>query len=474
MTCPKIRLLSRAFWLVKALLLVAVPVQWAEAREARGWITTADASRKLEPFAVMPIGPASDSALPVIAVERGQRFQPVAGFGASITDASAWLLNRKLTPRARRGLVREMFGRGQDRLGLSLTRLTIGASDFSLRHYSYRDDPALRGLDFSPARADVIPVTRLALTANPRLMVFASPWSAPGWMKTSGSMIRGELKPEYHAEFARYLSDYVTGMGRLGVPVRALTLQNEPHFEPTDYPGMRLSSAQRAALVGQAVGPLFAREHPRVRLLEWDHNWDQPEAPMAVLSDPQAARYLAGVAWHCYAGDVSAQGKVHAAFPAKEVWFTECSGGGWAPEFGKTLGWMAQNLIIGTLRNQARGVILWNIALDENGGPHLGGCGNCRGVVTIDSKSGAITRNVEYYVLGHASRFAGAGAVRIASSTGVEGLDSVALLNRDGSVALIVYNGSGGERRFAVRDAGRSFTAALPAGALATYVWGRR
>jgi glucosylceramidase len=115
--------------------------------------------------------------------------------------------------------------------------------------------------------------------------------------------------------------------------------------------------------------------------------------------------------------------------------------------------------------------VLWNLALDEQYGPHAGGCGNCRGVVTINSKTGAITRNLEYYVLGHASRFVMPGAHRIESTTGVKGLGSVAFQNPDGSMALIVLNDSKGQRKFSVRSGGESFDYALPAGAVATFVW---
>jgi glucosylceramidase len=116
-------------------------------------------------------------------------------------------------------------------------------------------------------------------------------------------------------------------------------------------------------------------------------------------------------------------------------------------------------------------VLFWNLALDENHGPHLGGCGNCRGVVTIDSKSGAVTRNDEYYVLAHASRFVRPGARRIESSSGVAGLESVAFKNPDRSRVLIVVNTAAGEQRFAVRSAGKTLVYVLPAGAVATLRW---
>jgi len=206
-------------------------------------------------------------------------------------------------------------------------------------------------------------------------------------------------------------------------------------------------------------------------ILDWDHNWDQPDSPLRVLSDSVARRYIGGVAWHCYGGDVAAQGKVHDAYPTVDTYFTECSGGEWAPKFGENLVWTVRTLIIGATRNWARGVLLWNLALDEHYGPHKGGCGNCRGVVTINSQSGAIRRNDEYYSLGHVSRFVRPGARRIETSSGLARLESVAFRNPDSSRVLIVVNTGAAEQRFAIRWSGRTLIYALPAGAVATLRW---
>ena len=287
-------------------------------------------------------------------------------------------------------------------------------------------------------------------------------------MKTTGSMIKGTLRDDAYASYATYFSRFVAAYAAEGVPIFAITVQNEPHFEPGDYPGMRLDPAQRARLVRQYLGPLNS-----ARILEWDHNWDEPNSPLAMLADSGARRYVSGVAWHCYAGDVSAQSVVHDAYPDKDAYITECSGGDWAPKFADNLAWMVSKLIIGGTRNWARGVILWNLALDEQHGPHTGGCGNCRGVVTIKS-DGTVERNEEYYALAHISRFVPPGARRIASSSGVDGLESVAFRHTNADflvVTLIVLNTNVTAKEFAVRTGGRTFRYSLPAGAVATFQW---
>ena len=411
----------------------------------------------------------------VVRIDPSRRFQSMIGFGAAMTDASARVLSRSLSPSDRDLVMRELFGpKGEH---FSALRLTIGASDFSPAHYSLDDvatgetDVALTRFSLAPEEAEVLPLVRQARALNPDLWTMASPWSAPGWMKTSGALIRGSLAPEHYDHFASYLVAYVRGMRDAGAPIDALTVQNEPGFEPDTYPGMRATPDARAALIGKHLGPALLTAGLSTQILDHDHNWDEPQSPLTVLKDPLAAPFVQGVAWHCYKGDVAVQGAVHDARPDKDVYFTECSGGEWAPDFGASLGWFVQNLIIEAPRRWARTVLLWNLALDENHGPHLGGCSDCRGVVTINSRTGSITRNVEYYALGHASRFVRRGAVRIFSDSGEHGVDTVAFQNPDRSVVVIALNRGRRSRSVSFKLAGKFWRYRMPPGAVLSLVW---
>jgi len=440
------------------------------------WLTTANETQKL---AALP-APAAEGAArgdEAVTIDTSKRFQKIQGFGAAITDASAQLLSG-MPEDKRVALMSELFGRGPDQLGLSFTRLTVGASDFSPDHYSYDDtpgnapDPELKHFTIDYARRFVLPRTREALAINPELMVMISPWSAPAWMKTSNSLIKGQLRPEYYPAFANYLARTVEAFGREGVPVSMLTIQNEPDFEPADYPGMRVNSPDRAIIIGRHVGPVFRSRGLKTQILDYDHNWDNPEMPWTVLSDPEARKYVSGVAWHCYEGDVPAQSQVRDAFPDKDVWFTECSGGEWAPKFGETLGWLTSKLIVGATNNWARGSLFWNLALDPKYGPHKGGCGDCRGVVTIDPATGNVTRNVEYYALGHASRFVRPGAFRT-STIATASVEAASFVNRDGSRVAILYRKEG-EGPVTIGIDGERYDVSLPKGSVATLRWGAR
>jgi glucosylceramidase len=451
----------------------------AAAPAVQVWVTTADQKQLLARKRDVSFR-AAEALTNRIDVDPGRQYQEIVGFGAAMTDASAWLIETKLNERQRSALLRELFGRPKG-LGLSMTRVTIGASDFSREHYSLDDppngepDPTLTHFSIDRNRADVLPVLKAALAINPSLRIIASPWSPPGWMKDSGSMIGGRLRPEAQRPLADYLLRFTDAYAAEGIPIYALTLQNEPNFEPPNYPGMKLSARERADIIGRHLGPMLAQRRNAPLILDWDHNWDHPEQPLEVLADPVASKYVAGVAWHCYNGDVAAQGPVHDAHPDKDAYLTECSGGEWEPKWESSLRWFSSELIIGSTRGWSRGVVLWNLALDENHGPHAGGCDDCRGVVTIDSQTGAITRNVEYYVLAHASKFVRPGARRIDSTGDIEGLPNVAFQNADdGSLVLIVLNAAQEPRQFSVRQAGKVFPYTLPAGGLATFNWRMR
>ena len=446
------------------------------ARVAEVWLTTGSRTHLLARQPDLPLGSHAKRGDVVIDVDERITYQTMVGFGAAVTDASAYLLNHTLGS-GRDAVMRELFDPSAG-LGLSFMRVPMGASDFSSTHYSYDDAPGGRPSDAPTAfsidadRPHKLPVLRRALALNSHIRLVASPWSAPAWMKSNGSLIQGTLRPGEYGAFADYLRRFIEAYAAEGIPIFAIALQNEPAFEPPDYPGMRLSSAARAELIGRHVGPLFAASGIATRILEWDHNWDHPEEPLAVLADSIARRYVSGVAWHCYAGSASAQEVVRAAHPDKDVYFTECSGGSWSPDFADNLQWTVSTLLIGSVRAWARGVALWNLALDETGGPHLGGCGNCRGVITIDSRSGAVTRNEEYYALAHASRFVRPGAHRIASSSDVGGLQSVAFRNADDdSRVLIVLNTRTSSVPLTIRARRAVMSYAMPARAVATFRW---
>ncbi|PNS07361.1 glycoside hydrolase family 30 protein [Solilutibacter silvestris] len=447
--------------------LMPATIAYAANVRAQAWITTDDHRMRLQPVAVQRL--ATPIAHPDIRIDSSHRMQSIVGFGAAMTDASSSLLLAMPEPR-RDAAMRYLFSRNDGGLGFDFTRIPIGASDFSSIHYSLDDPPGnlpdlrLQHYRFDHVRDTVIPLMRQAHALNPDLKVMASPWSAPGWMKDSDSLIKGTLRPEYVDAFATYLARFAHDMDSAGVPLFALTIQNEPSFEPGDYPGMRLSAKQRVAAIA-ALGP---RLPASVQILEWDHNWDKPDEPLAVLSEPAAARYVRGIAWHCYGGNVDAQSQVHDRHPQLDAYLTECSGGDWEPVRSNGISGQTTSLVIAPLRNWARGVLFWNLALDDHDGPHLGGCGNCRGIIAVHP-DGRFTPTDDAWALAHASRFIRAGAVRVASSG--DAIDQVAVANPDGSRVVVAANTRRIPRTIILCDGNSCLRWKMPARSVATVQW---
>ena len=471
----------------------------AQGPTAHVWITTPDRSQLLHDAGTVSFG-TSAPKYETLTIDPTRRFQSMTGYGASLTDSSATVLE-SLPPSQLDATMHDLFDpRTGD--GLDFLRQPIGASDFVTDHdYTYDDMPAGQ-TDYSQQhfsiqhdRKAILPLLRQALKINPDITVMATPWSQPAWMKTNDSLVGGRLidDPRIYKSFALYLVKFVQAYERAGVPVDYLTVQNEPQNRtPSGYPGTDMSAAQEEKVIDQ-LGPMLEAAHLKTKILGYDHNWAMhpndiantpPDEQSDVNNYPQellssnSAQYVYGTAFHCYYGDPSAMTALHNEFPTKPIFFTECSGSQSSDPsqtFSDTLKFDARTLEIGTPRNWAKSVVNWNLALDPSGGPHVGGCGTCTGVVTI-AKNGTVTRNAEYYALGHLSRFVPPGSVHIASTSfGTPGwngqITDVAFQRADGSQVLVAHNENDNPQSFSVSENGQSFDYTLPGGALATFVW---
>jgi glucosylceramidase len=467
---------------ISALFMVAA-VSPAPGQNVQVFETDGDQSKLLaqrSPGLTFAPGPPAGSPAFTIAVDSSTTYQQMDGVGASLTDSAGWVLWNKLTESQRDALLESLFDPNAG-IGIGLLRQPMGASDFSASgDYSYDDmpagqsDPNLAQFSIAHDQTYLIPLLRQALSINPSLKVHALPWSPPAWLKTSGSMNGGNVITADFPSLAQYFTRFIDAYQQQGIPIYAVSMQNEPLNSTSSYPSASVASSDEANFIGSFLGPaLSAAGLGSVKIFGYEHNWDNTQYPEALLADSTAYGYLAGSSFHCYAGDVSAQSEVKQAYPAKDVWFTECSGTV-GSSFAGDLAWNAENLLIGATRNWARGVTLWNIALDQNSGPQNGGCTACRGVVTVDDSVSppVIARNVEYYVLGHLGKFVQHGAYRIDSNTyGSGSLEDVAFQNPDGSIVLLVLNAVSASSTFSVTWNGANFTDTLPAGAVATYEW---
>ncbi|MEV6937352.1 RICIN domain-containing protein [Streptomyces sp. NPDC051132] len=434
---------------------------------AQVWVTTPDGAKKLSAEGSVPFSGSPQSV--DLRIDANSKAQTFTGAGASVTGASAHLI-QSLPQDQRTALLNSLFSTNGDGIGLGYLRQPLGSSDFNADSgfHTYEDTPGSFSIDRD--KSEIIPVLKQATAINPAIRFMGTPWSPPAWMKTSNSLNGGSFKTEDYQAYADYLVDTVKAYGQQGITLTDLTVQNEPELA-AGYPSMTMSAPQQADFIKVLDKSLTAAGLP-TNILAYDHNWDDPGYPLQVFNATQGINRVIGAAFHCYSGSPDAQQQIVNA--GKRVFFTECSGTDSpapANTFADTLKWHAENLVVQNMRNGGETVLDWNLALDQNGGPHQGNCGNrCNGVVEI--AGGGVTRNAEYYTLGHLTKFVKPGAVRIGStSQGDGGVQDVAFQNPDGSRAAYVVNTGSGAQRFSLTDNDRSLTYSLPAGAVATFVW---
>ncbi len=436
------------------------------------WTTTGDKSSLLARSAPLAFGTASTSD-PYLDVDSTQTFQTVDGFGFMLTGGAATLI-QGLAEADRGALLRELYGSvnaGSNAIGVSFLRVSIGASDMSASDFTYDDlasgqtDETLAHFSIAAENTALIPTLKAILALQPSIKILATPWTAPTWMKSNGAFIAGSLLTQDYDAYAQYFVKYVTAMASAGIPIYAVTPQNEP-LNAGNEPSMTMSAAEETAFVGQSLGPAFRAAGLATKIIAYDEICDLPCFPLAVLGVGTASPFVEGSAFHLYAGDITALSTVHAAYPAKNVYFTEqytASTGSFAGD----LDWHLKNVVIGSMQNWGRTAIEWTLATDPSDGPRTpGGCTTCLGAVTL---APAITRNVGYYIIAHASKFVPPGSVRI-GSTSTGSLNAAAFRTPAGQTVLVVEN-DGGDARFNVRAKGASAPASLVAGAVATYVW---
>ncbi len=433
------------------------------------WITTGDQQQLL---ARKPGLAFIDTAMEtVIAVDTTKRFQTIDGFGYTLTGGSADLMNEKLSETERQKLLRELFLTDDDGIGISYLRISVGASDLDDHVFSYCDlppgqtDPELTRFTLEEDEENLIPVLKEILALNPDIKIMGSPWSAPVWMKSNGKAKGGSLLPRFYPSYAKYFVRYVQEMAARGIPIDAITIQNEPE-NPHNTPSMLMTAEEQKVFVRDHLGPAFEEAGIRTKIILFDHNCDNPDYPISIMNDPEAKKYVDGSAFHLYLGEIEAMSKVHDAHPDKNLYFTEqwTSGEG---KFHEDLRWHVRHLIVGATRNWSRNVLEWNLAADPNFDPHTddGGCTTCQGALTIGD---SVTRNVSYYIIAHASKFVPPGSVRVDSNID-DDLYNVAFLTPDGNLVLVVVNDSNTDKTFGIQVGSKTAPARLPGGAVGTF-----
>lgn len=478
------RLLVAGLLTTAGLGVVGTAPAHAAGEQVTAYLTTTDDTggrhvvRGLQPQTPFAFQAGSGGTGDNITVDENTRYQTFTGGGASFTDTAAWLMNSSgaLTQAQRDAAMTKLFS-PTDGIGLSFVRNPMGASDLARFGYSYDDvpagqtDPALAQFSIAHDLADVVPLTKQARQLNPALTVMASPWTAPAWMKDSGSLNGGWLKSENYGAYASYFVKYLQAYQAQGVPVQYVTVQNEPTC-CSGYPSMSWNASGLAYFTKSELLPKLQAAGLSTKVLAHDWNWDVYDSYAASTVDDAAVRThpnFGGVAWHGYGGDVTKQTTVHNQYPTLDAFGTEHSGGTWIANQQRE----DMLNIVDYTRNWAKSVTKWSLAVDQNMGPHNGGCGTCTGLVTVhngDAQSGQVDYTIEYYTMGHLTKFVKPGAQRIASTASTS-VPNVAWRNPDGSKALIAYNDASTAKTVTINWGSQHATYSLPGKTSATFTW---
>ncbi|MES2823264.1 MAG: glycoside hydrolase family 30 protein [Pseudomonadota bacterium] len=414
-------------------------------------------------------------------VNPNSRFQKILGIGGAITDSSAEVF-ASLTPTKQEEFLQAYYGKDNG-IGYSLARTTIHSSDFSSGSYTYvtEGDKELTTFSIDHDREFRIPLIKKAIAAaGGKLTLYASPWSAPAFMKTTNHMLQGgKLLPEYNNAWATYFTKFIKAYEKEGMPIWGITVQNEPMAKQT-WESMIYTAEEERDFLKNHLGPIMHKEGLKdKKIIVWDHNRDLiNNRANTIFDDPEAAKYAWGIGYHWYetwtGGDPMFKnvGDVYQSYPDKHILLTEAAIEKFNPERyqywpnGEKYG----NSMINDFNSGSVGWTDWNILLDDKGGPnHVGNF--CYAAIHADSKTGNLIYTPTYYYIGHFSKFIRPNAQRVSSTSSRSALLTTSFLNEDNKMATIVMNQSDKEISYRFYVGLNETKVTIPAHAIQTLVY---
>tara|TARA_B100000029_G_scaffold514813_1_gene619092 strand:+ start:595 stop:1947 length:1353 start_codon:yes stop_codon:yes gene_type:complete len=437
------------------------------------FITAKDTGQKIEQVDLSYLITDKNKEFPTIKVNRHKTRQKILGFGGAFTEASASVYE-KLGAEKRAEIIQSYFGINGNRYNMGRTH--INSCDFSLGNYSYCDTPGdieLKKFSISRDKKLLIPFIADALEATQiPIKLLASPWSPPPWMKTNGEMNHGgKLKKEYRHAWAQYYCKYISAYEKEGITIWGISIQNEPDAKQT-WDSCLYTGDEERDFIRNYLGPAMERNNLlHKKIIIWDHNRDiMVERARAVLSDPEAEKYVWGTGFHWYNGDhFDAVQQVHDEFPDKKLIFTEgCQENG--PHLGSwDLGERYATSIINDLNRWTVAWIDWNLILDESGGPnHVGNY--CSAPIIVDTQTQDILYQSSYYYLGHFSRFIKRDDRIIESKNETKNLLALASINSSGSTTVVLMNKNNSKEDFNYIEGDKNLNLSIPARSIVTLV----
>jgi glucosylceramidase len=405
-----------------------------------------------------------------IVILPARKQQPILGFGAALTDAACYMINQ-MPEAERERLLQELFDPKQ--MGFSLCRLCIGSSDYARTMYSFDEgepDPELTRFSIDHDRTYILPIIRRTREINPDLYLFASPWSPPGWMKDNNAMFGGTIRAHYLPAYANYFVKFLQAYKDAGVEINSVSSQNEVDTDQDSrMPACLFPQEIEVRYVGENLGPALESAGLKTKIWLLDHNYNLWGRAIAELDEPEVSKYTKAIAWHGYLGKPELTQKVLAAHPDAEMYWTE--GGQHFDDEGYATCWSNwSSKFTAILNNGMRGIIGWNMALDETGKPNIGPY-KCAGLVTINSQTKEVTRSGQFWAFAHYSRAMQRGAVVIGSEGDVTNVQHVVVVNPDGQFAAVLTNNGKAATTVQLRDGSSAVKVDLPADSVMTLTW---
>ncbi len=395
------------------------------------------------------------------------------GFGGALTEAVGYTFSR-LPEAAQRQLLNAYFG--PEGLGYRFGRCSVDSCDFSLSHYSAlreSTDAELTGFSIERDRMYVLPLIHAAQALCPGLKIMLSPWSPPDFMKDSGQRNGGgRLLPEYGALWARYLCRYIEEYQKEGVPIFALSVQNEPNAAQ-EWDSCKYSPEQERGFITEHLADALAsRGLGDILLTVWDHNKERLyDRALAVLSDERARAAVGALGYHWYSGDhFDALELVRAQFPEKQLIFTESciEYSRFDPDNQLAHAERYAHEIIGGLNHGMNLFLDWNICLDHDGGPnHVQNY--CAAPIMATPEFDGLAFKLSYHYIGQFSRYIMPGAVCVGNTRYSSDVESTACLNPDGSLICVVMNLKPEDEICFLRAEGKLAEVTVPAHGISTF-----
>jgi len=447
------------------------------------YTTTSSLTRDLTRDAVN-FSPKDNLAPTTITLNPAEQYQTMDGFGAAITGSTCYNL-LLMKPADRHAFLTETFS-DKDGFGFSYIRISIGCSDFSLSEYTCCDTKGIENFALQSEEKDyILPILKEILAINPSIKVIAAPWTCPKWMKVKSltdrtpldSWTNGQLNPDYYQDYATYFVKWIQAFKAEGIDIYAVTPQNEP-LNRGNSASLYMEWEEQRDFVKTALGPQMKAAGLSTKIYAFDHIESQKNYPGKIYEDAAASQYLAGAAYHNYGGNREELLNIHQAYPEKELLFTETSIGTWnsGRDLSKRLMEDMEEVALGTINNWCKGVIVWNLMLDNDRGPNReGGCQTCYGAVDINNSDyKTIIRNSHYYIIAHLSSVVKPGAVRIATTGYTDnGITCSAFENTDGTYAFVLINNNEKSKKITVSDGQRHFAYDVPGKSVTSYRWAK-